>query len=527
MFAAINTFLSGGASAPLNTLAPAVTGTAAAGQTLSCTTGTWTGSLPITYTYQWQHGTTNIASATSSTYVLDRSYIGETIRCVVTATNAIGAPTANSNATSAVVAVPLNTVAPAVTGTATNGQTLTSSTGTWTGTATISFAYQWKRGGTNVGSNSTTYALVDADVGSAMSCVVTGTNGQGSATGTSNSTGAIAARAPSAPTGVSASATGSTTATVSFTPGDTGGASVTYYVSGGGSGSSSGSPIYVTGLAASTGYSFTVTAYNSAGSSSASSASGSITTSPPVGQQLYTGTSSSYSWTAPAGVTSVSVVCIGPGYSGYAGALGYLNNYSVTPGNSYSVQCSFNQAYFVNTSTCQAGYVSHVGTGGGNMGSTRNGSPGAGGYSGDGGSGSVRQSGWSMPSQASAFDGPPHDPGTAGSGGGGGGGGQPGEHWDPVDGWSPGCSSGSGGVGALGQGSNGAGGGGGSGAIGEYTSGGGGGSGGGSGTGSTLSYSGGDKAGGNYGGAQGGLGAVRIIWPGTTRSFPSTNTGDM
>jgi hypothetical protein len=25
----------------------------------------------------------------------------------------------------------------------------------------------------------------------------------------------------------------------------------------------------------------------------------------------------------------------------------------------------------------------------------------------------------------------------------------------------------------------------------------------------------------------GGVGAVRIIWPGTTRSFPSTNTGDL
>jgi hypothetical protein len=31
--------------------------------------------------------------------------------------------------------------------------------------------------------------------------------------------------------------------------------------------------------------------------------------------------------------------------------------------------------------------------------------------------------------------------------------------------------------------------------------------------------------GGNSGGA--GTGAVRIIWPGNTRSFPSTNTADM
>jgi hypothetical protein len=41
------------------------------------------------------------------------------------------------------------------------------------------------------------------------------------------------------------------------------------------------------------------------------------------------------------------------------------------------------------------------------------------------------------------------------------------------------------------------------------------------------------KAGGNYGGAhacksvRSANGAVRIIWPGTSRSFPSTNTGNL
>jgi hypothetical protein len=29
------------------------------------------------------------------------------------------------------------------------------------------------------------------------------------------------------------------------------------------------------------------------------------------------------------------------------------------------------------------------------------------------------------------------------------------------------------------------------------------------------------------GAKQGGQGAVRIIWPGTSRSFPSTNTGNL
>ena len=89
-------------SAPVNTVAPAVTGTASIGSTLSCSTGTWTGDATINYTYQWQHVTTNISGATSSTYVISYLYYNETIRCVVTGTNGVGNSSANSNATSAV-----------------------------------------------------------------------------------------------------------------------------------------------------------------------------------------------------------------------------------------------------------------------------------------------------------------------------------------------------------------------------------------------------------------------------------------
>ena len=67
------------------------------------------------------------------------------------------------------------------------------------------------------------------------------------------------------------------------------------------------------------------------------------------GQQTYT-SSGEYSWTCPSGVTSVSVVCIGGGGGGNGGGngvggagggggggLGYKNNISVTPGQSYIV----------------------------------------------------------------------------------------------------------------------------------------------------------------------------------------------
>ncbi len=95
----------GGAApvAPTNTVAPVVSGTATVGQTLSCTTGTWTGDATIVFTYQWQRAGVNIGGATASTYLLVTADVGSAIRCRVTGTNGAGNATANSNATAAVV----------------------------------------------------------------------------------------------------------------------------------------------------------------------------------------------------------------------------------------------------------------------------------------------------------------------------------------------------------------------------------------------------------------------------------------
>jgi len=71
---------------------------------------------------------------------------------------------------------PINTVRPAITGTATQGQTLTCSTGTWTNTPDA-YAYQWLRAGVPIaGATASTRVLAAPDVGSAMSCTVTATN---------------------------------------------------------------------------------------------------------------------------------------------------------------------------------------------------------------------------------------------------------------------------------------------------------------------------------------------------------------
>lgn len=89
-------------SAPVNTAVPTISGTTSIGQVLTSTTGTWTGSPTPTYTYQWQRGTTNIGSATSSTYTIVDADAGSTLRCRVTATNSAGSATANSANTAAV-----------------------------------------------------------------------------------------------------------------------------------------------------------------------------------------------------------------------------------------------------------------------------------------------------------------------------------------------------------------------------------------------------------------------------------------
>lgn len=88
---------SSSAVAPVNTVASVISGNVQVGQTLTATDGTWTGTAPIVYTYQWKRGASNITSATNSTYQLVEADAGATITCVVTGTNAGGNSTGTSN----------------------------------------------------------------------------------------------------------------------------------------------------------------------------------------------------------------------------------------------------------------------------------------------------------------------------------------------------------------------------------------------------------------------------------------------
>lgn len=84
-------------------------------------------------------------------------------------------------------ALPVFTVAPAISGICTAGQTLSCTTGTATGGG-ITYAYQWQIGGVDIsGATASTYVVDDEDdLGEDITCEVTATNTIGSDTATSN-----------------------------------------------------------------------------------------------------------------------------------------------------------------------------------------------------------------------------------------------------------------------------------------------------------------------------------------------------
>jgi uncharacterized delta-60 repeat protein len=85
-----------GGPAPANTAAPAITGTAEVGQTLTCSEGTWSGVTPQTYAFEWLRDGAVIDGATSSTYTLADADADKTIVCRVTATSFAGSGSAES-----------------------------------------------------------------------------------------------------------------------------------------------------------------------------------------------------------------------------------------------------------------------------------------------------------------------------------------------------------------------------------------------------------------------------------------------
>jgi large repetitive protein len=193
-------------AAPADTTAPGVSGTAQQGDTLTAGTGVWNNG-PTHYTYAWQDctgqgtGCSAIGGATSSTYTLQASDVGNYVSVTVTAYNSGGStPVTSASLGPVLPPAPVNTQAPTISGTAEQGDTLkVSSNGSWNNSPT-QYSYAWENcnsAGSNcaaiTGATSSSYALSTADIGSTIVCVVTATGPGGSTPASTKKTAVVIA----------------------------------------------------------------------------------------------------------------------------------------------------------------------------------------------------------------------------------------------------------------------------------------------------------------------------------------------
>ena len=186
----------GPAEPPVVVTAPSINGVLRDGQLLTIDNGSWSGAPTISYKYSWwrcdalEAGCAPISGAVAKTYSLSPADVDRRIRAIVTATNQDGSAT-TTTASTGLVAVnpPANTSPPVVSGITRTGHTLSVKLGSWTGTPTLAYAFQWLRCDASgagclpvEGATESTYRLGDADLGGKLAVRVTASNPGGSAT---------------------------------------------------------------------------------------------------------------------------------------------------------------------------------------------------------------------------------------------------------------------------------------------------------------------------------------------------------
>ncbi len=170
------------AEPPVNVIRPAISpsGNQVIGTLFTSGNGSWFGTRPFTFEYQWTRDGIAIGGETNRTYTSVSADEGKTLRCEVRASNAFGiSPFVSSSNSATGVSLPVNTVAPTLSpsGTQSTGTVITLGNGTWTGTSPITFEYRWTRNNVVIaGQTNNTYTIVAGDDGTVIKGEVRGVN---------------------------------------------------------------------------------------------------------------------------------------------------------------------------------------------------------------------------------------------------------------------------------------------------------------------------------------------------------------
>ncbi|HUE28860.1 MAG TPA: hypothetical protein VMP89_18950, partial [Solirubrobacteraceae bacterium] len=195
---------------PIAVEAPAIVGSLQEGTTLTADPGNWAGTPPMSFHYQWERCAVlsaiceEIAGATAATYTLQALDVASKLLVQVKASNAYGSATASSAETPVVGAIlPVNKLLPVIGGLLQDGQLLSATSGLWSGTEPISYAYRWllcNAAGESCseigGASGSMLKLLSTEIGDTLRVVVTATNGAGSTEATSAPTELIAGILP-------------------------------------------------------------------------------------------------------------------------------------------------------------------------------------------------------------------------------------------------------------------------------------------------------------------------------------------
>ena len=189
---------------PVATKQPPESGEPIVGQGLTAEAAAWT-SVPAALKYAWLRCNANgrlctaVAGATTNTYTLDADDAGHVLLAAVTA----GKQTVLSLSAGVVRTAPgpVPSGRPTVAGKLQQGGRLTATAGTWGGSGTITYAYQWYRCDANGahcnsvhGATKGTYTLVAADVDRTIGLTVHATDSTGTTAAYASLAGLVAAK---------------------------------------------------------------------------------------------------------------------------------------------------------------------------------------------------------------------------------------------------------------------------------------------------------------------------------------------